>query len=58
MAGVPGVFSAGGMQRGQSLMVWAISEGRQAAKGVDRYLMGPADLPRWPAGADPILRTV
>jgi glutamate synthase (NADPH/NADH) small chain len=35
-----GVFSAGDMARGQSLIVWAITEGRQAAKWIDRYLMG------------------
>jgi glutamate synthase (NADPH/NADH) small chain len=37
---VPGVFAAGDMSRGQSLIVWAIAEGRQAARGVDRFLMG------------------
>jgi glutamate synthase (NADPH/NADH) small chain len=37
---VQGVFAAGDMSRGQSLIVWAIAEGRQAARGVDRYLMG------------------
>jgi glutamate synthase (NADPH) small chain len=37
---VPGVFAAGDMRRGQSLIVWAISEGRQAARGVDAFLMG------------------
>jgi len=42
---VPGVFAAGDMQRGQSLIVWAIAEGRSAARGVDRYLMGGSDLP-------------
>jgi glutamate synthase (NADPH/NADH) small chain len=42
---VPGVFAAGDMRRGQSLIVWAISEGRQAAHHVDRYLMGQSDLP-------------
>lgn len=42
---VPGVFTAGDMQRGQSLIVWAIAEGRSAARGVDRYLMGESDLP-------------
>ena len=41
----PGVFSAGDMRRGQSLVVWAISEGRQAARGVDQFLMGKTDLP-------------
>ena len=39
------VFTAGDMQRGQSLIVWAIAEGRSAARGVDRYLMGRSDLP-------------
>ena len=42
---VPGVFVAGDMGRGQSLIVWAIAEGRAAAAGVDRYLMGTTDLP-------------
>ncbi|MBI5617496.1 MAG: glutamate synthase subunit beta [Gammaproteobacteria bacterium] len=42
---VPGVFVAGDMQRGQSLIVWAIAEGRSAAQGVDAYLMGTSDLP-------------
>jgi glutamate synthase (NADPH/NADH) small chain len=45
MTSVPGIFTAGDMQRGQSLIVWAISEGRQAAKGIDRYLMGSTSLP-------------
>ena len=45
MTSVPGVFTAGDMQRGQSLIVWAIAEGRSAAAGVDRYLMGATDLP-------------
>jgi glutamate synthase (NADPH/NADH) small chain len=45
MTSVPGVFTAGDMQRGQSLIVWAIAEGRSAAQGVDRYLMGGSDLP-------------
>ncbi|MDW3094047.1 MAG: glutamate synthase subunit beta [Gammaproteobacteria bacterium] len=45
MTSVDGVFTAGDMQRGQSLIVWAISEGRSAAKGVDQYLMGSSDLP-------------
>jgi glutamate synthase (NADPH) small chain len=44
MTSVPGVFTAGDMQRGQSLIVWAIAEGRSAARGVDRYLMGGSDL--------------
>jgi glutamate synthase (NADPH/NADH) small chain len=42
---VPGVFAAGDMGRGQSLIVWAIAEGRSAAAGVDRYLGGNAHLP-------------
>jgi glutamate synthase (NADPH/NADH) small chain len=45
MTSVPGVFSAGDMQRGQSLIVWAIAEGRSAARGIDLYLMGRSDLP-------------
>ena len=39
---VPGVFTAGDMRRGQSLVVWAIAEGRQAAESVDRYLRASA----------------
>ena len=42
---VPGVFAAGDIRRGQSLIVWAISEGRQAAHHIDSYLMGHSDLP-------------
>ena len=42
---VDGIFSAGDMRRGQSLVVWAIHEGREAAREVDRYLMGSTDLP-------------
>ncbi len=45
MTSVPGVFTAGDMQHGQSLIVWAIAEGRSAARGIDRYLMGYSDLP-------------
>jgi glutamate synthase (NADPH/NADH) small chain len=46
MTSVPGVFAAGDMQRGQSLIVWAIAEGRSAAAGVDAYLTGAAtELP-------------
>src|SRR4051812_42535883 len=45
MTNVPGVFAAGDMARGQSLIVWAIREGRQAAKFIDKYLMGSTDLP-------------
>jgi glutamate synthase (NADPH/NADH) small chain len=41
MTSVPGVFAAGDCQRGQSLVVWAISDGRRAASGIDRYLMTP-----------------
>ena len=43
---VPKVFAAGDMRRGQSLVVWAIREGRQAARAVDEFLMGMSDLPR------------
>jgi len=45
MTSVPAVFTAGDMQRGQSLIVWAIAEGRSAARGADVYLMGRSDLP-------------
>ncbi len=45
MTSVKGVFSAGDMHRGQSLIVWAIAEGRSAAAGIDGYLMGESDLP-------------
>ena len=41
----PKVFAAGDMRRGQSLVVWAIREGRQAAHAVDKYLMGETTLP-------------
>jgi glutamate synthase (NADPH/NADH) small chain len=40
------VFAAGDMRRGQSLVVWAIREGRQAARAVDAFLMGTSSLPR------------
>ena len=43
---VPKVFVAGDMRRGQSLVVWAIREGRQAARAVDEFLMGSSLLPR------------
>ncbi|MFN3812444.1 MAG: glutamate synthase subunit beta [Roseateles asaccharophilus] len=43
---VPKVFAAGDMRRGQSLVVWAIREGRQAARAVDEFLMGVSDMPR------------
>ena len=42
--GVPGLFAAGDMRRGQSLVVWAIREGREAAREVDQYLMGYSEL--------------
>ena len=42
---IPNIFTAGDMRRGQSLIVWAISEGREAARQVDIYLMGKSDLP-------------
>jgi glutamate synthase (NADPH) small chain len=45
MTSVPGIFTAGDMQRGQSLIVWAIAEGRSCARGVDQYLMGSSELP-------------
>ncbi|HMC60723.1 MAG TPA: FAD-dependent oxidoreductase, partial [Candidatus Solibacter sp.] len=45
MSSVPGVFAAGDMRRGQSLVVWAIAEGRKAARGVDVFLMGESKLP-------------
>jgi glutamate synthase (NADPH/NADH) small chain len=45
LSSVPGIFSAGDARRGQSLIVWAISEGREAARHVDRYLMGETQLP-------------
>ena len=45
MSSVPGVFAAGDMRRGQSLVVWAIAEGRKAARGVDQFLMGETKLP-------------
>ena len=45
MTSVQGVFTAGDMQRGQSLIVWAIAEGRSAARGIDQFLMGESALP-------------
>jgi len=45
MTSTPGVFAAGDTARGQSLVVWAIAEGRQAARGMDAYLMGSTTLP-------------
>jgi glutamate synthase (NADPH) small chain len=44
MTSVPGVFAGGDMRRGQSLVVWAITEGRQAARGIDKFLMGETHL--------------
>jgi glutamate synthase (NADPH/NADH) small chain len=44
MSSVPGIFAAGDARRGQSLVVWAISEGRSAAKAIDQYLMGRSQL--------------
>jgi NADPH-dependent glutamate synthase beta subunit-like oxidoreductase len=44
MSSMPGVFAAGDMRRGQSLVVWAITEGRKAARAVDVYLMGESKL--------------
>jgi glutamate synthase (NADPH/NADH) small chain len=45
MTNRPGVFAAGDIERGQSLVVWAIADGRRAARGVDEYLMGETALP-------------
>ena len=44
---VPGVFAAGDGRRGQSIVVWAINEGRAAARECDAYLMGSSDLPTY-----------
>ena len=44
MTSIPGVFAAGDMRRGQSLVVWAISEGRKAAACIDRYLSASSEL--------------
>jgi len=53
--GKPGIFAAGDARRGQSLVVWAIHEGREAAREIDVYLMGHSDLPaRDSAGYDSI----
>jgi glutamate synthase (NADPH) small chain len=46
MTSRPGVFAAGDARRGQSLIVWAISEGREAARAVDLFLMDRSDLPQ------------
>ncbi len=53
MTSVPGIFAAGDMRRGQSLVVWAIAEGREAAHHLDRYLTGSTKLPRSLPGALP-----
>jgi glutamate synthase (NADPH/NADH) small chain len=45
MTNVPQVYAAGDMQRGQSLIVWAIAEGRSAARAIDQHLMGESQLP-------------
>jgi glutamate synthase (NADPH/NADH) small chain len=45
MTSVPGIFACGDMGRGQSLIVWAIAEGRACAAGVDAYLAGETQLP-------------
>ena len=45
-ASVPKVFAAGDLRRGQSLIVWAIREGRQCARAIDEFLMGASELPR------------
>lgn len=50
MSSVDGVFAAGDLHRGQSLVVWAIHEGREAARAVDKYLMGVSHLPSAGAG--------
>ena len=46
LSSVPKVFAAGDMRRGQSLVVWAIREGRQCAHAIDKFLMGTTSLPR------------
>ena len=51
MSSVSGVFAAGDMRRGQSLVVWALAEGREAAHHIDKYLMGSTRLPRSLPGA-------
>ncbi len=50
LSSVPGVFAAGDIRRGQSLVVWAIHEGREAARAVDKHLMGCSHLPGVNAG--------
>jgi len=56
MSGTPGIFAAGDAHRGQSLIVWAISEGREAARCVDTYLMGHSELPTKGRGDLPMIR--
>jgi glutamate synthase (NADPH/NADH) small chain len=46
MTSVSSVFAAGDMSRGQSLVVWALAEGREAARGIDEFLMGKTTLSR------------
>ncbi len=53
MTSIPGIFAAGDARRGQSLVVWAIAEGREAAHHMDKYLMGSTQLPRSLVGALP-----
>jgi NADPH-dependent glutamate synthase beta subunit-like oxidoreductase len=48
MSSLPGVFACGDARRGQSLVVWAVWEGRECARGVDQFLMGRTDLPASP----------
>jgi glutamate synthase (NADPH/NADH) small chain len=56
---VPGVFAAGDMGRGQSLIVWAIAEGRSAAAAVDQFLGGGSELPApIPPTARPLVLTI
>ena len=50
MTSCDGVFAAGDLRRGQSLVVWAIHEGREAARAVDKFLMGVTHLPSVNAG--------
>jgi glutamate synthase (NADPH/NADH) small chain len=50
MTSAAGVFAAGDLRRGQSLVVWAIHEGREAARSVDLWLMGETNLPSLAAG--------
>jgi len=50
MSSLPGVFAAGDLRRGQSLVVWAIHEGREAARAIDKHLMGVSHLPSVNAG--------